>query len=64
MQTAEDNWLTYEQAAQQLACSTKTIQRRVKEGTLQPQLRPGSNARWLPAAQVTALQDTTAGAPE
>lgn len=64
MNTAEDSWLTYEQAAEKLSCSTKTIQRRVREGTLQPQLRPGSNARWLASNQVEALITDTAGAPE
>lgn len=64
METAEELWLTYEQAAEKLKCSTKTIQRRVREGTLIPQLRAGSNSRWLPAAQVDALLNDTAGVTE
>lgn len=55
--TEATTWLTYEQAAEQLRCSTKTIQRRVREGTLKPHRIPGRPQRLLRAADIAALAE-------
>ena len=49
-------WLTYDEAATALGCSTKTIQRRVKSKELTPYLRYGRGANhWFKAEDITRL---------
>ena len=52
MDTTEQ-WLTYQQAAEQLGCSVKTIRRRVGDGTLKA-ARRGVPATLLISAEQVA----------
>lgn len=49
-------WITYEQAADRLGCSLKTIQRLVRDGQLHPHRRPGQPYRLIPLEEVQALE--------
>ncbi|UXE04787.1 MerR-like helix-turn-helix DNA binding domain protein [Arthrobacter phage Shambre1] len=55
--TGSTAWLTYQQAAAVLHCSTKTIQRLVRRGELTKHVRAGSNTRYVSATQVNALAE-------
>lgn len=49
-------WLTYEQAAARLGCSTKTIQRLVRDGRLTAHRRPGTPNRFLAETQIAEME--------
>lgn len=62
----QPQWLTYQEAADLLGCSTKTIQRRVRTGQLKVHYRPSRRDTPVLAADEveTLLIPEPAGAPE
>lgn len=55
----DPKWLTYQQAAEQLGCSKKTLQRRVQAGDLTPHKRTGYAGRVFSARDIAALAEPT-----
>lgn len=55
----DPNWLTYQQAADRLGCSTKTLQRRVNAGDLTAHKRIGYAGPVFAAQDIAALAEPT-----